>query len=178
MKQSVVIRHGGHTSVDIAVRDNCDGSNRSHTREFGAHYGNTTDVSGETFFTGPKEFTVAEIEFFEILLEVDGADLEAKLRELEEEPSPLHSPISPSSSDVDVVDELMAAFALLEASRDRTLLNEIDGSTRGKSFPRTWRKFSTRNLRIWSELLRDDGNRFRDSGFPDTFERREKVSQS
>jgi hypothetical protein len=88
-------------------------------------------------------------------------------RELEKESSPLHAPLSPSSSDVDVVDELMTAFAFLEASRDRTLLSETDGSTRGKSFRRNWRKFSTRSLRIWSELLRDDGNRFRDSGFPD-----------
>jgi hypothetical protein len=51
---------------DIAVSDNCN-AKTSYTSLFGSSYANDTGLSGTTFFTGSlANFTVKEIEVFEI----------------------------------------------------------------------------------------------------------------
>jgi hypothetical protein len=57
---------GPHFNGDIAVYDNCNANTDSFTRYFGYAYVNDTGLDGKTFFTGSGEFTVKEIEVFEI----------------------------------------------------------------------------------------------------------------
>jgi hypothetical protein len=51
---------------DIGVTDKCNESGQSFSGGFGDTYTNDTGLSGRTFFTGSPNFTVAEIEVFEI----------------------------------------------------------------------------------------------------------------
>jgi hypothetical protein len=56
---------GPHFS-DIGVSDNCNANTDSFTYHFGYGYANDTGLDRRTFFTGSREFTVKEIEIFEI----------------------------------------------------------------------------------------------------------------
>jgi hypothetical protein len=51
---------------DISVSDNSNTNAESFTRFFGRSYNNPTDLDERTFFTGSEDFTVKEIEVFEI----------------------------------------------------------------------------------------------------------------
>jgi hypothetical protein len=51
---------------DIGVYDNCNANALSITLLFGGSYANHTGLDGRTFFTGSTNFTVKEIEVFEI----------------------------------------------------------------------------------------------------------------
>jgi uncharacterized coiled-coil protein SlyX len=51
---------------EIAVWDNCHTSTSNSTYSFGNMYTNDTGLDGKTFFTGSTNFTVREIEVFEI----------------------------------------------------------------------------------------------------------------
>jgi hypothetical protein len=51
---------------DICVSDHCNANARSHTFCFGRSYANDTRLDGRTFLTGSDDFTVKEIEVFEI----------------------------------------------------------------------------------------------------------------
>jgi hypothetical protein len=57
--------YGPHFS-DIYVSDNCNANTGSCTNIFGDYYANDTGRDGKTFFTGSWNFTVKEIEVFEI----------------------------------------------------------------------------------------------------------------
>jgi hypothetical protein len=50
----------------ICVANNCNANTVSFTSYFGTSYANDTGLPGQTFFTGSWEFTVKEIEVFEI----------------------------------------------------------------------------------------------------------------
>jgi hypothetical protein len=56
---------GGGAGGGIAVFDNCDRRADNDTR-LGYRYANATGVNGRTVFTGSRQFTVKEIEVFEI----------------------------------------------------------------------------------------------------------------
>jgi uncharacterized coiled-coil protein SlyX len=51
---------------DIGVSGNCNQNTDSYADYFGHSYANDTGLDGQTFFTGSREFTVKEIEMFEI----------------------------------------------------------------------------------------------------------------
>jgi hypothetical protein len=51
---------------DICVRDNCNANTDSWTADFGHSYRNDTALDEDTLFTGSPNFTVKEIEVFEI----------------------------------------------------------------------------------------------------------------
>jgi hypothetical protein len=51
---------------DIYVCNNCNASSSSYTTYFGHTYNNDTGLNGTTFFTGSPNFTVREIEVFEL----------------------------------------------------------------------------------------------------------------
>jgi hypothetical protein len=51
---------------DIGVGDNCNANTASRTSHFGNSYANDTGLDGRHFFTGSENFTVKEIEVFEI----------------------------------------------------------------------------------------------------------------
>jgi hypothetical protein len=57
---------GGPNFCDIQVSDDCDADSNSDASDFGDCYTNDTGVDGRTFFTGSEDFTVEEIEVFEI----------------------------------------------------------------------------------------------------------------
>jgi hypothetical protein len=52
---------------DIIISNECNSNERNHTRSFGDTYQNTTGLDSSTFFNGNKNFTVKEIEVFEIV---------------------------------------------------------------------------------------------------------------
>jgi hypothetical protein len=59
---------GRNRFCDIRVSDNCNANRNSSTR-IGTHWGNCTyanDTAFEDFLTGAQNFTVKEIEVFEI----------------------------------------------------------------------------------------------------------------
>jgi hypothetical protein len=51
---------------DIDVDENCNTIPNSQTADFGTSYANDTGLRGITFFTRLPNFTVKEIEIFEI----------------------------------------------------------------------------------------------------------------
>jgi hypothetical protein len=51
---------------DLCVSDNCFANSNSWAANFGWAYTNDTGLAGETFFTGSRNFTVKEIEVFEV----------------------------------------------------------------------------------------------------------------
>jgi hypothetical protein len=51
---------------DISVSNNCNSNTDSHTSFFNNVYTNDTGLDSETFFTGSRNFTVRDIEVFEI----------------------------------------------------------------------------------------------------------------
>jgi hypothetical protein len=56
----------GPNFFDIGVYDKLDGNTVGATRYFGYSYANDTGLSGDTFFTRLTDFTMKEIEVFEI----------------------------------------------------------------------------------------------------------------
>jgi hypothetical protein len=52
---------------EIAVSGDCNGNSTSSTNGFGAVYVNDTGMDGRIVFTGSRDFTVKEIEVFEII---------------------------------------------------------------------------------------------------------------
>jgi hypothetical protein len=54
------------TCSDIRIYDNCNANTDSWASHFGESYANDTGLDGRTFFTGSDNFTVKEIEVFEI----------------------------------------------------------------------------------------------------------------
>jgi hypothetical protein len=56
----------GPDFTDIGVSDNCNTNAGSYTSNFGDAYANDTGIAGFNFFTGSRNFTVKEIEVFEI----------------------------------------------------------------------------------------------------------------
>jgi hypothetical protein len=56
----------GYNSPDILIVENCHADDGSYTDGFGTTDTNDTGLKGKTFFTGSANFTVREIEVFEI----------------------------------------------------------------------------------------------------------------
>jgi hypothetical protein len=59
---------GGPNFWDIGVKDNCNANTDSWTYHFGRSYANDTGLFGNTFLTRSGNFTVREIEVFEIAI--------------------------------------------------------------------------------------------------------------
>jgi hypothetical protein len=57
----------GYGGPDICIYENCQADTDSSTWYFGKTYTNGTGLDGETFFIGSENFTVKEIELFEII---------------------------------------------------------------------------------------------------------------
>jgi hypothetical protein len=59
------------SSGAIGILDNCNVNNNSHNNGFGdqnSSFVNDTGLSGSTLFTGENNFTVKELEIFEVSL--------------------------------------------------------------------------------------------------------------
>jgi hypothetical protein len=57
----------GPDLCDSGVSDHCNANRRSHTRDFGGCYSNSTGVVVNKFFAVSSHFTVKEIEMVEII---------------------------------------------------------------------------------------------------------------
>jgi hypothetical protein len=59
-------KEGRSNLRDIGVWDHCNSNSDSYTYVFGDSYANDICLDGTTFFTGSPDFTVKEVEAFEI----------------------------------------------------------------------------------------------------------------